>query len=108
MRKRNKIKFVIGRQSVRAIIGLIFGILTIICTTVLIVCSIKSGGGMGIATAIIALVANALSIAGFILALFALYAKDVRTTIPVIALILNGITVLVYIVIYILGLGGTV
>ncbi len=108
MRKRNKIKFQIGRQSVRAIIGLIFGVLSIILTTALIILSIKSGGEISTGLAIVAVIVNLISIAGFILALLALYIKDVRTTIPIIALILNGITVLVYIIIYIFGLGGAV
>lgn len=105
MRRREKIKFKIGTESIRGIIGLFVSALVLFRTVLLIVVSAQNAGNVSIYYAVIALITNTLAIIGFIIALRALmYVRDVRPVIPIIALVLNGITILFYLFIYIVGL----
>ena len=92
------------RQSVKGIIALVLGILCTIGTGVMLVLSTNSGGGSGLSAGTVGLFLMAAGLAGLCLALRALYERDVVHGIPVAALIVNGLLLIFYISIYIIGL----
>lgn len=103
MARRKKFKFQIEHESAQGIWGLVVSILVLLVTAVLIFLSVKNHGVVSKYFALIAILANLLALAGFIIALKALYTKDTHHGIPITALVLNGITVVFYLVIYIIG-----
>lgn len=92
------------KQSIKGIIALILGILCTIGTVVMLVLSTNSGGSSGLSVGTVGLILMIIELTGLCLALKSLYERDVVPVIPIAALATNGVLLVFYICIYIIGL----
>ena len=101
--EKNTIKFRSRKQSVKGIVALIIAACAILATVVLIAVTAGAGGNTGILTGVLALLIMAIAAVGFVLALRALYERDVLSVLPITALLLNGFIVIFYLCLYVIG-----
>lgn len=100
---KSTIKFRSRKQSVKGTVALLIAIGTIIASGVMVVVVTGVGGNTGILSGVLGLLFMMAAAAGFILALKALYERDVLSVLPITALLLNGFIVIFYLSIYIVG-----
>lgn len=100
---KNTIRFSSRKQSVKGIMAFVIAVFAVIASAALIITVTGSGGTSGILTGVLALLLMLISAAGFVLALKALYERDVLSVLPVTALLLNGFVVIFYLCMYIIG-----
>lgn len=100
----DRLKFKGRKQSVRGITGMVFGILALLAAIVMIILNGIYYVNTEILYGIIGVVCFFMSVAGFILGLMAIKERDVFPKIPVTSIVLNSISLIVYIVIYIFGI----
>ena len=100
---KSTIKFRSRKQSVKGTVALLIAISTIIASGVMVVVVTGVGGNTGILSGVLGLLFMMAAAAGFILALKALYERDVLSVLPITALLLNGFIVIFYLSIYIVG-----
>lgn len=100
---KRTLKFRNRRQSTKGIIALLIAIGTVLATAALIVVAAGSGGDTGVLSGVTGLILMAVAAAGFILALKALYERDVLSVLPITALLLNGFAVIFYLCMYVIG-----
>lgn len=101
--ERNTIKFRSRKQSAKGICAFIIAIFSVVASVTMIAIVAGMGGAAGILTGVLALLFMAIAAAGFVLALKALYERDVLSVLPVTALLLNGFVVIFYLCMYIIG-----
>lgn len=103
-RKKGKYTFSDKRHPVRGILAVIFGAASAAAFLALSILSgIEEGHGALILGAV-GMAAFMLSLIGFVLALKSIREKDIFYRFPVAGIILNGIFVLLYFVLYIIGI----
>lgn len=100
----DKIKFKGRKQSVRGIIGLIFGIAAMAAFLVMIILGGVYYVNVNMVFGIIGMVSFALSIAGLVLGIKALNERDIFLQIPIAGVVINGISLIIYLVLYIFGI----
>lgn len=83
----------------------VMGILSIIIFLVLCFISGKERGGSGIGIGLAGLACAIISIWGFILAWLSLRLDNIRQLFPSLGVVINGLMVLMYLIVYILGMG---
>ena len=88
-----------------AILSTVLGIVSFVFFAVLCVISGKTGGMAGIEIGLLGLVSFAISIAGFILACLSLRLEEIRPLFPTLGAVINGLLMLMYLIVYILGTG---
>ncbi len=103
MSKRNKIKFKIGNDTPKGLFCLITGIFVAVLTLALVIISANKAGETGKWLALVAIFINLCAIAGFIQAFRSLYKRNVKAVYPIVAMVLEGLVVLFYIIIYLSG-----
>ncbi len=100
----NRVKFKGRKQSPRGVAAFIMGCVVIIALVTMIILNgvyyVDGDGAFGV----IGILSFVMSVAGFVLALMSIKERDIFLGIPVTAISLNGISVIVYFVLYILGL----
>ncbi len=102
--KRGKLKFKIGNDySPRGLFCLLVGIFVAVLTLGLVALSAGRAGQTGKWVALIAIFINLLAIAGFINSFRSLYKRNVKYVYPITAMVLEGLVVLFYIIIYLSG-----
>ncbi len=102
--KRDIFKFSGRSHSVRGIISVAAGTVTLITLLVLSVISSLSKGNGGIVLGIIGMFLFFISVAGFILGIKACREKEIYYTAPITGMVLNGILSIVFFILYMVGL----
>lgn len=100
----DKIKFKGRKQSTRGIIGFVFGIAALVAFLVMIILGGVYYVTVNLAFGITGIVAFALSIAGLVLGIKALNERDIFLQLPIAGVVLNGISLVIYLVLYIFGI----
>lgn len=101
----DRLKFKGRKQSARGITGMIFGITTLIAAALMIILNGVYYVNTEILYGIIGVVCFFLNVAGLVLGLKAIRERDVFPKIPITSIVLNSISLIVYIVIYTFGIG---
>ncbi len=102
-KKKDKLRFNSKKQSAAGIAALVLAGIGGCCTVALVVIASRAGGESGLAVGICGIAVTVDVLTGFILALKALYERDISPAVPIIALTLNGILLILYLCMYILG-----
>lgn len=100
----DRVKFRGRKQSARGIIAFIMGCVTVVALLVMVILNGVYNVSGGNVFGIIGIFSFAIAIAGFVIALMSMKERDIFLGIPIAAISLNGISVIVYFVLYILGL----
>lgn len=100
---RSTIKFRSRKQSLKGICAFVIAVFSVVASVTMIAIVAGRGGAAGILTGVLALLVMAIVAAGFVLALKALYERDVLSFLPVMALLLNGFVVIFYLCMYVIG-----
>lgn len=103
-RKKEVFKFSGRKHSIRGLISVIFGGITLIALILLSVISSLSGGYGGLILGIIGMVLFVISITGFILGIKSCREKEIFYTAPVVGMVLNGFLSIVFFVLYMIGI----
>ena len=100
---RSTIKFRSRKQSVKGICAFVIAVFSVLASVIMIAIVTGMGGAAGILSGVLALLFMAIAAAGFVLALKALYERDVLSFLPITALLLNGFVVIFYLCMYVIG-----
>lgn len=100
----NRLKFKGRKQSVRAIIALIMACAAISALFIMVILNGIYYVDINIIFGIAGILAFGISIAGFVLAITSMKERDIFYGIPITAISMNGISIVVYFVLYIMGL----
>ena len=103
-RKKEVFKFSGRNHSIKGLISVIIGGITLLALIILSVISSLSGGNGGLILGIIGMVLFVISIAGFILGIKSCREKEIFYTAPVVGMVLNGLLSLVFFVLYMVGI----
>jgi uncharacterized membrane protein (UPF0136 family) len=103
-RKRKAVKFTDKKHSFRGIVSLILGILSGIAFLILSYLSSLSKGNGGLAFGVAGMILFVMSIVGLVLSIKSFKETDIYFTASIIGLILNGLFVCLYFILYIIGL----
>ncbi len=103
-RKKEVFKFSGRSHSVRGVISVIAGFVTLIALLVLSVVSSFSKGNGGLIIGIIGMLLFAISVAGFILGIKSCREKEIYYAAPVTGMVLNGFLSIIFFILYMLGL----
>lgn len=103
MRKSN-IKFKGREHSKQGIFSMLLGLLSIITFIVISFVSGYAKGMGGIELGVVGLVSAACSVLGFLLSIRSFKEKDIYLTAPIMGIGLNGIMLVVYFCLYIVGI----
>lgn len=103
-RKKEVFKFSGRNHSIRGLISVIIGGITLLALIILSVISSLSGGNGGLILGIIGMVLFVMSIAGFILGIKSCREKEIFYTAPVVGMVLNGLLSIVFFVLYMVGI----
>lgn len=101
--KKRKIKFRGEQQSKRGIFSFIIAIFVVVSFIVLSLISSMAKGAGGIELGAIGLLCFAFAIYGFLLAIKATKEKDIFYKLPIASMILNGLFIILYFVLYLIG-----
>lgn len=104
MARKKRISFSEKKHSVKGIISLVIGIISIITLFVLFHFSALADGNGDIVLGLVGVILFLLSITGIVLGYQGYKEKDVYYYIPVIGIILNGIMFIILFLLYIVGL----
>jgi len=103
-RKRDSIHFSGRRHTGLGILSAIFGIITVLgFITTCIISGVNKGEG-GTIIGIIGILLFVLSLIGFVLSYKALKQKDIFYRFPITGMIANGFMLIIFMIIYILGI----
>lgn len=91
------------RHPREAMIASVIGIVSIVVFGVLCFMSGESRGTSGIEAGAVGILCVVASITGFIVSWVSLHKENIRPTFPTIGVIVNGLTVLFYLLVYIWG-----
>lgn len=100
---RSTIKFRSRKQSIKGICAFAIAVFCVAASVVMIAVVTGRGGETGILTGVLALLLMAIAAVGFVLALKALYERDVLSFLPITALLLNGFILIFYLCMYVVG-----
>ncbi len=103
-RKKEVFKFSGRNHSIRGLISVIIGGITLLALIILSVISSLSGGNGGLILGIIGMVLFVMSIAGFILGIKSCREKEIFYTAPVVGMVLNGFLFIVFFTLYMVGI----
>ena len=103
-RKKEVYKFSGRNHSIRGLISVIIGGITLLALIILSVISSLSGGNGGLILGIIGMVLFIMSIAGFILGIKSCREKEIFYTAPVVGMVLNGFLFIVFFALYMVGI----
>lgn len=87
-------------------IGIVSFVLSIISFTLFAaacVTSGKAGGNSGLVIGVVGMISLFISVTGFIMAWFGLHKENIRPLFPAIGSVVNGLLVILYMILYILG-----
>lgn len=91
------------RHPVSGIVAMILGIISVILFIVICFISSQSHGKAGILAGLAGIFCFILSIAGFVLSWLTLHQENIRPLFPTIAAVINGLSVVFYLLLYIWG-----
>lgn len=103
-RKKDSFKFSGRSHSVKGIISIIIGCISLITFIVISFISSLSGGNGDLVLGAIGLLVFALTVAGFVLGVKSCKEKEIFYTAPIVGLTLNGILSVIYFILYLIGL----
>lgn len=101
---RNKVKFKGRKHSIKGILSMVIGIVSLAGLVILSVISGVSGGMGGGEFGVIGIACFAFSITGFVMSIKSLKERDIFLAAPVTALLLNSITMITFFVLYLIGI----
>ena len=96
------VKFRGRHNSWRAVLFLVTGSLAIVLLAVLAILTAVRGES-SFSFGVLGIIAAALSLAGVIVSALAAHERDVFVSVPIAGIIVNGISFILYVIIYILG-----
>lgn len=102
-KKRNNYKFSDKVHSKYGIVSVIIGMVAFITIIVSTYISSKSAGNGGLVLGLAGFIALLMTIYGFFAAIKALKEKDIFYIFPVIGMALNGLLLVMYVILYIVG-----
>jgi len=102
--RRSNIKFKGREHSKKGILSMMLGLLSLITFIVISFISGYNKGMGGIWLGVIGLICAACSVFGFILSTKSFKEKDIYLTAPIIGIGLNGVMLIVYFCLYIVGI----
>lgn len=98
-----KVKFRGRHNSARAVLFLVTGSLTIITLIAFFIFSAVNGA-VGFPIGLVAMLCAILSLVGLIVSAKATNERDIYTLVPIIGTVVNGISLVIYIIVYVMGL----
>jgi hypothetical protein len=104
-RKKDGLRLTDKKHPIQGIWSTILGILSIVIFLILCIMSGEARGASGIEIGFMGLLCGAISIAGFALALLALRLENIRQLFPSLGVVINGLMILLYLIVYIVGMG---
>ena len=102
--RRGNIKFKGREHSKRGILSLLLGLLSLITFVVISFVSGVAKGKGGIELGLIGLLCAACSVVGFLIGIKSFKEKDIYLVAPIMGLGLNGVMLIVYFCLYIVGI----
>ncbi len=103
-RKKDVFKFTDRSHSVRGLISIIAGGISLVTLLVLSVISSFSKGNGGLIIGVIGMLSFAISVAGFILGIKGCREKEIYYTAPITGMVLNGFLSIIFFVLYMMGI----
>lgn len=91
------------KHPMSGIIAMIIGILSVLIFIVACFVSSQSHGKAGILVGLIGIICFIVSIIGFILSWLTLHQENIRPLFPTIAAVINGLSIVFYLLLYIWG-----
>jgi len=105
VKKKETIQFSGRRHTRLGILSAVIGIVSVIGFIIVSIVSGINGGGGGLIIGIAGILLFALSLLGFIMSYKALKQKDIFYRFPMTGLVVNGIMMIVYVILYVMGIG---
>ena len=102
-RRKESIKFSGRSHSIKGMISFAIGLIIILTLLVLVFISSLSSGNGGIQYGFIGLVLAFIAIYGFALGIKACKEKEIFYTAPISGLVINGLLIVVFIILYLVG-----
>jgi hypothetical protein len=103
-RKKEGLRLTDKKHPVQGIWSTVLGILSLVMFLILCIMSGEEGGASGIEIGFMGIFCGVVSIAGFILALLALRRENIRQLFPSLGVVINGLMILLYLLVYIAGM----
>lgn len=101
--KRRRIRFSDRTHPVTGIVSTIIGVVSLSILVILCIISEKAGGNAGIAIGVVGILSFIASVIGFVIATRCYRKEDIYMTMPTIGSILNGMLVIVYLLLFFVG-----
>mgnify|MGYP000951469839 FL=1 len=105
VKKKETIQFSGRRHTRLGILSAVIGIVSVIGFIIVSIVSGINGGEGGLIIGIAGILLFALSLLGFIMSYKALKQKDIFYRFPMTGLVVNGIMMIVYVILYVMGIG---
>lgn len=105
VKKKETIQFSGRRHTRLGILSAVIGIVSVIGFIIVSIISGINGGEGGLIIGIAGILLFALSLLGFIMSYKALKQKDIFYRFPMTGLVVNGIMMIVYVILYVMGIG---
>lgn len=102
--RRNSYKFKGREHSKHGIIAMLLSLFVFICFTVISFISGSNQGNGGMELGLIGIACAAIAVWGFIIGIKSFKEKDIYFTAPIIGTVLNGIMIVVFFSLYIVGI----
>lgn len=103
MGKRRKIQFTDKKHPRSGIVATLMALGALVMMFVLFLCSGNAGGQGGIVFGYLGICNLILSVVGFVMALRCMKQDDIYMTTPTIGSVINGLIIIIYLILYILG-----
>lgn len=103
MARKRGVKFSDKKHSIKGIISIVIGLVSLVALIVLFYLSAKTKGGGSINLGLVGVIILILSILAITLSYQGYKERDIHHYVPVIGLILNGLLFLVLFILYIVG-----
>jgi ABC-type transport system involved in cytochrome c biogenesis permease subunit len=104
LKKHRVYKFSDKRHPIIGVISVILAVSSFITIMILFLVSSQQQGNSGIMIGLIGILAFFLSVLGLILAVISAREKEIHYTFPIIGMGFNGILMIIYMIIYVVGI----